>query len=346
MPQLKPEQRVAAMTLIGVGMTEKNVADKLGVSRSCIARLKKAAKTRMMKPGQISPPRGQSGGLNTKKLGLLKLRKLKRIILKYPFKSARKIKADAPETFGNVSIRTIQRALKEDLHMPSMRPAKKPLLTERQIQKRLQFCRDHLNKSVEWWRDVMFSDESNFKTIRVTSRQTVRRPPGSNRFDSRYTRKTVKHPPGVMIWGCFSGKMGRGGLFFMPKNTTMNSDRYIECLTDHLLPFMRSHGTKRFLQDGAPCHTSKKSMAFLAEQPFEMIDWPGSSPDLNPIENLWNWIKDQLQEIHLTSVPHLKEELNRLWIERTPLDYLRKLSDSMPRRLQLVLDNKGHMTKY
>ena len=73
--------------------------------------------------------------------------------------------------------------------------------------------------------------------------------------------------------------------------------------------------------------------------------WPGNSPDLNPIENCWNWMKDQLQEKKVTSVKNLIE-IKRLWCLATPQDYLRTLSDSMPRRLQAVIDAGGEMTKY
>ena len=210
---------------------------------------------------------------------------------------------------------------------------------------RLAFTTAHQHWSPHMRKKVMFSDESNFKTIRATARQTVRRPSGT-RFDPRFTRKTVKHPAGVMVWGCFSGLKGRGGLFFLPKGTTMNSDWYVECLDNHLLPFMRIHGCKRFLQDGASCHKSKKTLAHLAAQPFSIIDWPGNSPDLNPIENVWNWMKDQLQNINITSVPMLQEEIKKLWVQRTPIAYLRKLCDSMPSRLQQVIDADGNMTKY
>jgi hypothetical protein len=73
-----------------------------------------------------------------------------------------------------------------------------------------------------------------------------------------------------MIWGCFSGAVGRGGLFFLQKNTTMNAERYQQVLENHLLPFMRIHGSTHFLQDEAPCHASKKIKTFLAEQPFQV----------------------------------------------------------------------------
>ena len=60
--------------------------------------------------------------------------------------------------------------------------------------------------------------------------------------------------------------------------------------------FMRLHGTTHFLQDGAPCHRSKIVKSWFAERPeIKLIDWPGNSPDLNPIENVWSWMKNKLQ---------------------------------------------------
>ena len=78
------------------------------------------------------------------------------------------------------------------------------------------------------------------------------------------------------------------------------------------------------------------TMAVLNQQPFTVIDWLRNSPDLNLIENLWNWMKDQLQEKQVSSVPALQEEVKRLWCMETLVELLKKLSDSMPRRLQRV----------
>ena len=46
------------------------------------------------------------------------------------------------------------------------------------------------------------------------------------------------------------------------------------------------HKCKIFKQDGAPCHQSKIVTALLKEKRIKVLDWPGTSPDLNPIENL------------------------------------------------------------
>jgi hypothetical protein len=55
-----------------------------------------------------------------------------------------------------------------------------------------------------------------------------------------------------------------------------------------LIPGMiAAYGNDWFLvQDGAICHTSKETMAYLSEYATVLRNWPSGSPDLNPIENL------------------------------------------------------------
>jgi hypothetical protein len=132
----------------------------------------------------------------------------------------------------------------------------------------------------------MLSDESMFRCIGAI-KSKVRRPNGSNCFDPRYTAKTVKHPDSVMVWGCFSAK-GRGCIYFLPKNATMNGERYQEVLQNHLLFWMDKLWIHTLPAGRGPCHASKSIQDFLGDKPFEVIDWPGNSPDLNPIKNMWN----------------------------------------------------------
>jgi len=46
-----------------------------------------------------------------------------------------------------------------------------------------------------------------------------------------------------------------------------------------------------FQQDDAPCHTTKKCKKWFSENNTEVLDWPGNSRDLYPIENLWSRLK-------------------------------------------------------
>ena len=143
-------------------------------------------------------------------------------------------------------------------------------------------------KYIHWmpaqWKRDMFLDENNFQVFRVGS-PLVRHPHAFNRFAPRFTVPTVKHPNLIMVWGTFSGEMGRAGLYFLPKNKKMNSDQYVKVLEEHMLSMFHIRSSEVFMQGIAPCHKSKKTTNFLQQQKIRVLNWPGNSPDLIPIEN-------------------------------------------------------------
>ena len=58
-------------------------------------------------------------------------------------------------------------------------------------------------------------------------------------------------------------------------------------------------------------------------------------------------MKAQLKDCQATSVPLLEEEIKRLWVfKMSNCQYLRNLAESMPRRIQAVLENGGNATNY
>ena len=101
-----------------------------------------------------------------------------------------------------------------------------------------------------------------------------------------------------------------------------------------------------FMQDGAPAHT-----AHLIRDRFEFVsndyikDWPGNSPDLNPIENLWSIIKTKLHERDCSTVPLLTDAIQDIWNNFDP-QILRNLAASLPKRLRECIKQKGYPTKY
>jgi hypothetical protein len=65
-----------------------------------------------------------------------------------------------------------------------------------------------------------------------------------------------------------------------------------------------------------------------------LIKWPGNSLDLNPIENVWVWMKNQLADANCKNMDEWKREITRLWVTKMDdCQYLKNLVESMPRRL-------------
>ena len=72
----------------------------------------------------------------------------------------------------------------------------------------------------------------------------------------------MKHPQSQMIWGAMSAP-GTAGLYFMEKNTIMNSEKYLAMLKEKLNIHINVHQCNVFMQDGAPCHYAKKVTVYL-----------------------------------------------------------------------------------
>ena len=99
------------------------------------------------------------------------------------------------------------------------------------------------------------------------------------------------------------------------------------------------------LQDHAMCHTSKMTMAYLRKRGVRTIKWPGNSPDLNPIENVFGLIKSQLKLYDCSNRKKVIRNLRHIWRELGQ-DYFRSLARSMPRRIAACIANNYGSTKY
>ncbi len=212
------------------------------------------------------------------------------------------------------------------------------------IRNRIAFCKHYQHWTVEQWKKVLFSDETLIKQFQ-TAKSFVRRPSGC-RYESKYTVSTVKNSPSVMVWGAISGQ-GRGGLWIMPKNSTITGQVYLSILQEKLPLFMHILDCDYFQQDGAPVHTCKLVTKWLAESRIELIkDWPGNSPDLNVIENCWVLLKSKVALKYPKNETELKAAIVDVWTREISVEYCQKLVESMPKRIQAVLANKGHSIKY
>lgn len=177
--------------------------------------------------------------------------------------------------------------------------------------------------------------------------QFVRRRPGE-RYKKDCLHQVVKHPPSLMIWSCISSE-GPGPIYFV--DGTMRQQQYKYVLSDVLLPYINSLPYVRtyytFMQDGAPCHTARTIANFLEEEYMDVLPWPGNSPDLNPIENCWAYLKSKVYSRPNPNIHVLKENIKDIWNNDEELKAsIISCISSMPRRIQKVIKNKGNCLDY
>ena len=151
-----------------------------------------------------------------------------------------------------------------------------------------------------------------------------------------------------MVWGCMGwesvGKLAE-------VEGRMNANQYVDILKDNLLPSLEESGVSLedviFQQDNDPKHTSKKAKKWMEDNGINVLDWPPQSPDLTPIENLWNHTKKELAKYprQAKGVWEIWDRVAEVWNNIDP-EVCQNLIESMPRRIQAVIKAKGGHTKY
>ena len=172
----------------------------------------------------------------------------------------------------------------------------------------------------------------------------VRRPIGL-RNDVKYQVATVKHgSDSVMVWSCF-GRDRVGPIYRVQGIMDQNMSKGI--IKDIMLPHAKDKMLCgwTFQHDSDPKYTSKLVTEFLAQKKVRILEWPSQSPDLNPVEHLWEHIERKISVRKPSNQRDLFQLIKRTW-EEIPIDVLINLVDSMPGRCNAVAAAKGFPTKY
>jgi hypothetical protein len=143
------------------GVSTADIAARLGRHPAAIR--KQYAILKNLPP--MTPPssiKKRLGGIT--KISFAMKNRLRQAVLKHPFKSAKELKKDVPG-WDKISVHMIQHVLQKQLGLPSRVAAKKPLLTQTMVKKRLRFCLKYKNWTERDWASVMFSDESTFRIL-------------------------------------------------------------------------------------------------------------------------------------------------------------------------------------
>jgi hypothetical protein len=92
-------------------------------------------------------------------------------------------------------------------------------------------------------------------------------------------------------------------------------------------------------------YKARSIQKWFVEIGVEELDWPAQSPDLNPIEHLWDDLERQLRARpnHATSVPDLTNALVAEW-KQVPTAMFQHIVENLPRRVEAVIAAKGGQT--
>ena len=336
----------------GGNVTSKEVKDLTGVPPSTQRRWVASAKAsgdwdRL--PSKPAHRKRRSDAGQGKKLTRRMIAAIKRRLLNNPSLTVDELRELVPG-LSVVCRQWVNWVILHRIGLPSRVARKKPLLTDFQVERRKAWANKHKNWSKRKLSKILFSDEAHVEQWAGGAgvNRRVRRSSAMDAYQAKFLRPTMKHPAKLMVWGSIgNGKLGR--LHILPRNTRMNSDLYQDVLRKHLRPSMTMTGTTIFQQDGAPCHTSRKMKDWFAQQDITLLDWPGQSPDMNPIENLWTAFKRLLRQKFRPprNLAQLEFNMRRAWtILGRDETLLFNLCDSMERRIAALVAAEGGQTKY
>eukprot|EP00745_Piridium_sociabile_P000076 TRINITY_DN10041_c0_g1_i11.p1 TRINITY_DN10041_c0_g1~~TRINITY_DN10041_c0_g1_i11.p1 ORF type:complete len:150 (+),score=14.04 TRINITY_DN10041_c0_g1_i11:430-879(+) len=149
-----------------------------------------------------------------------------------------------------------------------------------------------------------------------------------------------------MVWGGMSLRT-RTPLHLVEGN--LNGVRYRdEVIAPIALPALEDIGQGAIFQDdNAPAHRARVVTDFLEQHHVVRMAWPACSPDLNPIEHLWDILGRCIRSNHppAANLARLVEILRMEWAA-IPQDSLRTLVHSMRRRCQACIQAHGGHTRY
>uniref|UniRef100_A0A6Q2XYW8 Tc1-like transposase DDE domain-containing protein n=1 Tax=Esox lucius TaxID=8010 RepID=A0A6Q2XYW8_ESOLU len=146
-----------------------------------------------------------------------------------------------------------------------------------------------------------------------------------------------------MVWGAMSSA-GVGPLCFL--RSKVNAAVYQEVLEHFMLPAadqLYADADFIFQQDLAPAHSAKATSTWFKDHGIPVLNWTANSPDLNPIENLWDIMKRKMRYARPNNAEELKATIRATWALITP-EQCHRLIDSMPRRIAAVIQAKGAPT--
>ncbi|KFM67241.1 Transposable element Tcb1 transposase, partial [Stegodyphus mimosarum] len=226
------------------------------------------------------------------------------------------------------------------------RPVRCVPLTATHCRLRLAWSREHALWTPQQWACVMFSDESRLSLQSDSRRNFIWRVP-----DTRYHQENIieRHRyggAGVLVWG---GIILGSRTDLLVQIGTMTSQIYRDVILEqHVRLFRGAMGAQFvFMDDNARPPRASIVSECLQSEDITRMEWPAFSPDLNPVEHVWDMLGRQVaaRQPPRTCLPELRRALLFEWCN-IPQDQIDNLILSMPRRCTDCIASSGRHTMY
>ncbi|KAL0185834.1 hypothetical protein M9458_017504 [Cirrhinus mrigala] len=238
---------------------------------------------------------------------------------------------------------TVRNRLKE-AHLHARRPHRGLDLTAVRRHNRLEWENAHIRWRLALWRGVLFTDESQFSLYRADGRQRVWHHVGEWFADVNIVDRVAHGGGGVMVLaGICYGQ--RTQVHFI--DGILNAQRYRdEILRPIVVPFIHNHHLM-LQHDNARPHVAKICTQFLEAENIPVLAWAACSPDISPIEHVWDALDRCIgQRVPVSAnIQQLRTAIEKEWTN-IPQATINNLIRSMRRRCVALCEANGGHTRY
>ncbi len=328
------------------GVRVSKIAEELGVSTYIV----KHAVQGMLERGSLADRHrtGRCPTLTPRSVRLIKYNAMRDL-----YCSANTLAAEMRRSYGvSVTGRHTQRLLRRyGFHRYADRVTAP--VTPKWRRARRDFYRSNLDTN---WNRVVFTDE---KLFTMESSGRIKYYARSfEEYQEKHHRLPFAHTASVKVWGALTNN-GVGPLIRVDRHMKCND--YVRQVLEPTigngtlqarLMGLGGHSVKdfRWQQDNAPFHTAPAAQRFFESRHIEVMKWPAYSPDLSPIENLWNMLEYKLRVYQTTTGTIFNDDslfqaIQAAWNSVT-IDECHALIGSMPDRLNELFRRNYNIIDY